>query len=40
MAHGWDRERSYRVPGKYSTEHNVMIFRLYEAEIIERAVSS
>lgn len=38
--HGWDRERSYRVPGKYSTEHNVVIFRLYEAEIIERAVSS
>ena len=37
--HGWDRERSYRVPGKYSTEHNVVIFRLYEAEIIERAVS-
>ena len=37
--HGWDRERS-RVPGKYSTEHNVVIFRLYEAEIIERAVSS
>lgn len=38
--HGWDRERSYRVPGKYSTEHNVVIFRLYEAEIIERLVSS
>ena len=38
--HGWDRERSYRVPGKYSTEHNVVIFRLYEAETIERAVSS
>ena len=38
--HGWDRERSYRVPGKYSTEHNVVIFGLYEAEIIERAVSS
>ena len=38
--HGWDRERSYRVPGKYSTEHNAVIFRLYEAEIIERAVSS
>ena len=37
---GWDRERSYRVPGKYSTEHNVVIFRLYEAETIERAVSS
>lgn len=38
--HGWDRERSYRVPGKYSTEHNVVIFRLYEAETIERVVSS
>ena len=38
--HGWDRGRSYRVPGKYSTELNVVIFRLYEAEIIERAVSS
>lgn len=38
--HGWDRERSYLVPGKYSTEHNVVIFRLYEAETIERVVSS
>ena len=38
--HGWDRGRSYRVSGKYSTEHNVVIFRLYEAETIERAVSS
>lgn len=34
--HHWDLERSYRVPGKIHTEHNVAIFSLTEAEVIDR----
>jgi len=33
--HHWDLDRSYRVPGKIHTEHNVAIFSLTEAEVID-----
>lgn len=35
--HHWDISRSYRVPGKVYSEQKVAIFRLPEAEVIDRA---
>lgn len=35
--HHWDVSRSYRVPGKVYSEQKVAIFRLPEAEVIDRA---
>ena len=37
--HNWDLSRSYRVPGKVFAEKKMAVFRLKEAEIIERAGS-
>lgn len=34
--HHWDLNRSYRVPGRIHTQHNVVIFSLAEAKLIDR----
>ena len=33
--HHWNAEHSYRVPGNINTEHQVLIFELTKAEVIE-----
>ena len=38
--HHWDLDRSYRAPGKIHAEHNVAIFSLTEAEVIDRLNTS